>query len=90
MPLKDQMATGKLCKNVAGRGSGEWVIPKVEEVGFNLDAGGKQHPPCRNDGWDQGRQHPTRMHTGAPRLYRRGSAVLPAHADLSGWAAPRV
>lgn len=28
--------------------------------------------------------------TRAPRLYRMGSAVLPAQADLSGWAVPRV
>lgn len=54
MPLKDQMATGKLQEKVAGRELGEFVISKVEEVIFNKCfltgmPGGKQQPPCRHD-----------------------------------------
>lgn len=79
MPLKDQMATGKLHEKVAGRELGEFVIPKVEEVIFNKrfltgKPGGKQQPSCRHDGWAQGRRHPAQRHTeahshtaGAPR-----------------------
>lgn len=77
MPLKDQMATGKLHEKVAGRELGEFVISKVEEVIFNKCfltgmPGGKQQPPRRHDDWAQGRQHPTQMHTRGTHGYCRG------------------
>lgn len=77
MPLKDQMATGKLHEKVAGRELGEFVISKVEEVIFNKCfltgmPGGKQQPPCRHDDWAQGRQHPTQMRTRGTHRYCRG------------------
>lgn len=88
MPLKDQMATGKLHEKVAGRELGEFVISKVEEVILNKCSltgmpGGKQPPPCRHEDWAQGRQHPAQMLTRGTQDTAGGSTVLPASADLT-------